>query len=125
LGERAFIYCSRLKTVYFKGNCDILKETFANSAPTQGGTVYYNSSLTTFYMTPSVKKIYSSAFTYDTYLSDFYFCGTEEEWNEVSFISVSTDEEGNTVEEKLDSSAVFKDEDGNQLISLHLNATIE
>ena len=93
IGERAFAYCKRLDRYLFKGYVPYLTSTFYLSTAIEyaiipegttniDGCFWDCRSLKKAYIPTSIKEIYSSSFFGCSNLTDIYYAGTEEEWNE-------------------------------------------
>ncbi len=102
LGDRAFKGCSELERAEVYANITDLKAgTFANSVASTGGDVFTNSALTELVLSASITKISDSALAGNG-ITDIYFMGTEEQWNELYFYTVRENDKGESVETKLD-----------------------
>ncbi|MGN0813444.1 MAG: leucine-rich repeat domain-containing protein [Candidatus Coproplasma sp.] len=92
LGDRAFMGCTGLKRAEVYANISDLKvSTFYNSVVTSSGNIYINSSLTEIVLSASITKIANSAIGGNR-ISDIYFMGTEEQWNELYFYKLEKKE---------------------------------
>lgn len=118
LEARAFYACTALEKVYFKaGVADIGVGTFENTYVVSGGDIYTHTSLKEVYLCAAVKKIHYTAFS-GNFLTDIYFAGSEEQWEEVYFYQYGEDEEGNSVEKRVED----KSEVLSSGITVHYNA---
>lgn len=119
LGDLAFYCCSSLVTARVEASVELLGyRVFYNAIDTQGSNTFYSSSLTTVYLSKSIKMVNVSALE-GNIITDIYYMGTEEEWLGVTFfetVEVETNGETKLVEEKKDKSAIFEN------IKLHFNA---
>lgn len=116
----AFAYCIRLERATVNANIEVLRsKVLCNSAPSQGGEIYTNSSLTQVSLPASLKKfevVYDTA--YNRYISpldgnfikDIYFAGTKEQWDEIYFYTMVLKEgkKDEYEEKKLDRDKYFK-----------------
>ncbi|MGN0807353.1 MAG: leucine-rich repeat domain-containing protein [Candidatus Coproplasma sp.] len=106
LGDRAFRGCTSLKRaeVYAQVS-DLQFGTFENPVVTSAGNIYINSSLTEIVLPASLTKISSSAISGNK-LTDIYFMGSEEQWNDLYFYMLRENEDENAespfVEEKVE-----------------------
>ena len=102
LSPLAFAYCTKLEKATVKADITVLRDrVFYNTAPTQGSDIYTDTSLTEIYLPASLQKI---EVTYDkkysryvsaidgNFITDIYFAGTEEQWNELYFYSTEKKE---------------------------------
>lgn len=81
----AFAYCTLLERAYLKCNVENLPDGLLfNTVPQSGGTTYINSRLKEVYISSSVRKINVTAL-YGNVITDIYFAGTDEQWNELYF----------------------------------------
>ena len=81
LGDRAFMSCTNLQRVEVYANVTDLKaSTFENSVVVSAGNVYNNSSLTQIVLPAGLEKIESSALSGNA-LTDIYFMGSKEQWD--------------------------------------------
>ncbi|MDE7076864.1 MAG: leucine-rich repeat domain-containing protein [Clostridia bacterium] len=88
LGELAFYRCTSLKTAVVKANIEMLGyRTFFNSAYSHAQTLYINSMLEKVYLPSTLKKIHVSALAGNK-ITDIYFAGSEEQWNQMYFYDV-------------------------------------
>lgn len=93
LGELAFYSCGALETAYVKANITVLdNQVFYNAVYTQGGNTYYSSSLKKVYLSAGIQKIRDSALA-GNFITDIYYAGTEEEWENVYFYNMGQDGE--------------------------------
>lgn len=85
LGDRAFKGCTSLKRAeVYAPVSDLQFGTFENSVVTSAGNIYINSSLTEIVLPASLTKIAASAIAGNK-LTDIYFMGSEEQWNDLYF----------------------------------------
>lgn len=103
LGMRAFYGCTSLERAYVRANITELPyQSFYNSVGEGGYTL---TSLTEVYLSASVQKIYIAAL-YGNFITDIYYAGGQEEWDNLVFVSVAlneeTDEVVETVEDKIE-----------------------
>lgn len=90
LGEMAFYSCSSLEKAYVKAEIETLEPyTFYNSVYGQGQNVFYSTSLTKVYLPASLKRIHITALQ-GNLITDIYFAGSEEQWNELYFYEMAT-----------------------------------
>ena len=120
LEDKAFFSCENLEKAYVKANVSVLSDgVFGVVINSGGGNTYVASSLKEIYLGASITKINVTALQ-GTPLTDVYFAGNAEEWEEVYFFELVTekDNKGESVvkENKLDKKKVM----GN--VNLHLNA---
>lgn len=112
LGPLSFAYCSALKKAYVRAQIDTLyAQVFANSMASVGGNYYTNTSLTEVYLPATLRKIHYSAFDGNA-ITDIYFAGTEEQWDELYFyklVEVEDGEEGETEEVRVEKDDVMTD----------------
>ncbi|MDE5789479.1 MAG: leucine-rich repeat domain-containing protein [Clostridia bacterium] len=101
LGEMAFYSCTSLKSAYVKAEIETLEPyTFYNSVYGQGQNVFYSTSLTKVYLPASLKKIHITALQ-GNLITDIYFAGTEEQWDELYFYEmVAKKVDGKETDEK-------------------------
>lgn len=99
LGAGAFFCCSRLEKAVIKASVKtILNYTFANSYAVEE-TAYTSSSMTKIYLPASVEKINLYAFNGNFYLTDIYYAGTEEQWNNIKYYNFENNTSGTGTEE--------------------------
>ncbi len=118
LGNMAFYCCPSLEKAYVKGSITVLEEkVFFNKVETQGGNVFSETSLTEVYLPASLEKIHASAFS-GNMITDIYFAGTEEEWNNVYFFQMVKKEgkEDEYEEKRVEKSTAIKN------VQMHFNA---
>jgi hypothetical protein len=117
LSTAAFYVCRSLERVYVKANITDLKDSmFFNSQAEVGTDIYTNTSLTEVYLSSTITKINTTAFSGNV-LSDIYYAGTQEQWNELYFYELTAGEtDGEYVETKLDKSTLLGS------IAVHVNA---
>ncbi|MGN0813866.1 MAG: leucine-rich repeat domain-containing protein [Candidatus Coproplasma sp.] len=117
LGVKAFAYCTSLEKAYLKCNVEYLPDNLlANSVAQSGGYTYTETMLKEVYISSSVKRINKTAFE-GNFITDVYFAGSEEDWNELYFYTyeaVEGQEEPNEV--KVDKSAALA-----QTVVVHCN----
>lgn len=109
LESRAFAYCTNLKKVYVKANVTALEErVFYNSMAVQAGNIYTNTSLKEVYLPASLQKIHTSALA-GNLVTDIYFAGSEQQWNELYFYETELKEgtENEYAEKKVEKSAAI------------------
>lgn len=98
LGERAFYCCSAVEKAVIKAEITDLKyRTLYNSVAVAAGNVYTNTSLKEVYLPASLKKIHCQAL-FGNAITDLYFGGTKEQWDEMFFYDFEEDENGNNKE---------------------------
>lgn len=101
LGDRAFMGCSRLERAEVYAQITDLKyRTFYNSVASQGGNVYYDTSLTEVVLPASLTKIDITAL-YGNAITDIYFMGTEEQWDGLQFYNLEQNDKGEYVEKQM------------------------
>lgn len=84
LGDAAFYECQELQRAEVYANITVLKGgTFYNTVKVVGGNAYYHQ-LTQVVLPASLEKIASSALEGNA-LTDIYYTGTEEQWNDLYF----------------------------------------
>lgn len=99
LGQLAFFCCSSMqKAEIYAQITDLKYKTLYNSWAQSGGNVYTSTQLTEVVLPATLERIESTALD-GNLLETIYFIGTEEEWNAVEFYTLTTDDDGNTVEE--------------------------
>ncbi|MGN1372442.1 MAG: leucine-rich repeat domain-containing protein [Candidatus Coproplasma sp.] len=104
LGERAFVSCAALERAeVYASITDLEQFTFYNSVISMGGVVYSDSALSKVVLTDSITKICDTALQGNP-ITDIYYMGSEEQWDELYFYTKTTDDKGETVEEKVDKS---------------------
>jgi hypothetical protein len=107
LAPRSFAYCSGLKVVYVKANItDLAYGTFVNSVVSTGSNYYYDTSLTEVYLSSTITKINYTALSGNA-ITDIYYEGSSESWDELYFYTYDTDDDGQTVETKMEKSEVI------------------
>ena len=115
----AFAYCIRLKTACVKANITVLEDqVLCNTVASYGGNVYTNTALKSVYLSASIKKICNTALSGNV-LTDIYFAGSKEQWNELYFyenVKDETSENGNK-ENRLEKSDVI-----DSSVTIHYNA---
>jgi hypothetical protein len=117
LSAGAFYVCRALEKVYVKANITDLKDKmFYNSQASVGTEVYTNTSLTEVYLSSTITKINTTAFTGNA-ITDIYFAGTQQQWDELYFYELSANDSGEYVETKLTKSDLLYN------IEVHTNAT--
>ena len=121
LGEMAFYSCASLEKAYIKADIETLEAyTFYNSVYGQGQNVFYSTSLTKVYLSSSIKRIHLSALA-GNLITDIYYAGSEEEWNELYFYDmVPKTVDGKETEEKEEKRYDKKDVVGTT--QLHFNS---
>ncbi|MGN0806726.1 MAG: leucine-rich repeat domain-containing protein [Candidatus Coproplasma sp.] len=106
LGDRAFKRCSHLKRAEVYANITDLKyETFYNSLASSAGDTLTDSALTEVVLSASITKIAVTALS-GNIISDIYFMGTEEQWDELYFYTTTTNDKGEAEEMKVDKSLI-------------------
>ncbi|MGN1104888.1 MAG: leucine-rich repeat domain-containing protein [Candidatus Coproplasma sp.] len=106
LGDRAFVRCPHLRRAEVYANITDLKyETFYNSLGSSGGETLVDSELTEVVLSASIKKICVSALS-GNIISDIYFMGSEEQWDELYFYTFTTNDKGESEEKKVEKSAI-------------------
>lgn len=114
IGEMAFYSCTSLEKAVIKAEIETLEyRTFYNSVYSQGQNVFYNTSLTKVYLPSTLKKIHITAL-FGNRISDIYFAGSEERWNELYFYEMVAKTEdgketGETEEKKYEKKDVMGD----------------
>jgi hypothetical protein len=117
IGQNAFYGCSSLEKAVVKANIEDLKAgVFGNSVVTTSADIYTNTSLTEIYLSASIKKINEYAL-YGNFITDVYYAGDAEQWNEVYFYYYEQIEDTDEYKEVI----VDKDEMVSG-INLHLSA---
>lgn len=87
--ERAFYCCQKLEKVVIKAPLTgILRDTFSNRYVTANGQVYMSTSLTEIYLPSTIERIRNSAFGGNFYLTDVYFAGSKEQWDNIKFYNL-------------------------------------
>lgn len=108
LGTHVFYGCSSLETAYFYAQVeDMPEKTFYNSVQYASGNYYTASALESLYLGASVKSIDESAL-FGNPLRNIYYSGTQEQWAEVVFYKITTDENGESKREELDRDELLK-----------------
>ena len=89
-----------------------------NSVVNAAGTVYTDTSLKEVYLPSTLTKIHSTALSGNR-ISDIYFTGSEEQWNELYFFEMQkSEDDGDEYEEvRLEKSDVLSDS-----VTVHFNA---
>ena len=117
LGVQAFAYCASLEKAYLKCNVEYLPDKLlANSVAYANGYTYTDTMLKEVYISSSVKKINKTAFE-GNFITDVYFAGSEEDWNNLyfyTFEAVEGQDEPN--EKKVDKSEALA-----QTVTIHCN----
>jgi hypothetical protein len=104
LGVQAFAYCTKLQKAYVRANItDLPYGTFINSVVSSGTDYYTNTALTEVYLSATITKIHSNAL-YGNYITDIYYAGSLESWNDLYFYTTTTDENGQSQETKVEKS---------------------
>ena len=119
LDSLAFAYCSNLEVAVVRAEIEVLNEkVFVNSVVNAAGTVYTDTSLKEVYLPSTLTKIHSTALSGNR-ISDIYFTGSEEQWNELYFFEMqkSEDDEDEYEEVRLEKSDVLSDS-----VTVHFNA---
>lgn len=103
LGADAFMRCSALKRAEVYANVTKLNGgVFYNVVIDHAGSLYLTTSLTEVVLSSNIKKIETTAF-YGNVITDVYYTGTEEEWDEVGFYTVTaTEKDGETKYEEVE-----------------------
>ena len=112
LGDLAFYCCSGLVTARVEASVELLGDkVFWNPVATQGSNTFYSSSLTTVYLSKTIRTVNVSSLQ-GNMLTDIYYMGTEEEWTNVVFFAMVEVEtasgETTLVEEKQDKTELLK-----------------
>ena len=105
----AFYHCSSLEKAYVKANVTVLEDgVFYNPVYNEGGNTYTDTSLKSVYLSANITKIRSTALA-GNFLTDIYFAGTEEQWNDLYFFNMVEDEKkpGEYKENRLEKSDVL------------------
>lgn len=102
LGPQAFAFCSSLEKVYLNANITVLEyRTFYNNYAAVGGNVFSDTKLKEIYLPATLEKIQLEAWSGNFFLSDIYYEGTEQQWNEIYFFEmVEKDGDESGYEEK-------------------------
>lgn len=119
LDSLAFAYCSNLEVAVVRADIEVLNEkVFVNSVVNAAGTVYTDTSLKEVYLPSTLIKIHSTALSGNR-ISDIYFTGSEEQWNELYFFEMQkSEDDGDEDEEvRLEKSDVLSDS-----VTVHFNA---
>ena len=119
LDSLAFAYCSNLEVAVVRAEIEVLNEkVFVNSVVNAAGTVYTDTSLKEVYLPSTLTKIHSTALSGNR-ISDIYFTGSEEQWNELYFFEMQkSEDDGDEYEEvRLEKSDVLSDS-----VTVHFNA---
>lgn len=104
LGDRAFAHCSRLERAeVYARITDLQARTFYNSVVQSAGNVYSETALTEIVLSASITKISESAL-YGNAITDIYFMGTEEQWEELYFYKFEENDKGEAVEVRVEKS---------------------
>lgn len=104
LGDRAFMGCSRLERAeVFAIITDLKASTFYNSVVSMGGNVYTDTALTEVVLSSSIVKISDTALSGNA-ITDIYFMGTEEQWDELYFYTTTKNDKGEWEEKKVEKS---------------------
>lgn len=104
LGDRAFMGCSRLvRAEVFATITDLKASTFYNSVVSMGGNVYTDTALTEVVLSSSITKISDSALAGNA-ITDIYFMGTKEQWDELYFYTTTKNDKGESEEKKVEKS---------------------
>lgn len=107
LGVQTFAYCTALEKAVVKANIsDLPADTFKNSVVSSGSDVFTSTSLTEVYIASTITKINATALS-GNYISDIYFAGSQEEWNDLYFYINETDENGGLKEKRYEKSEVL------------------
>lgn len=102
LGDRAFMGCSRLERAeVYAQITDLKMRTFYNSVVTSGGNVYTDTALTEVVLPATLTKIAESAL-FGNAITDIYFTGSEEQWDDLYFYAFEENDKGETVEKKVE-----------------------
>ena len=115
----AFYGCSGLKKAYVKADITTLNtKVFYNPVYTQGGETYTSTSLTELYLPASLERIHEDALS-GNFITDIYFAGSEQQWENIYFFNMVDDEEneGEKKENRLEKSEVL-----NSAVNIHKNA---
>lgn len=116
LGVSAFMYCSKLERAEIYANItDLKRSTFENTLQTTGGSIYSDTSLTEVVLPSTLTKISVTAL-YGNMITDIYFTGTQEQWDEIYFYTFEKNDKGESVEKKLPKSDCIPAE-----TQIHLN----
>lgn len=117
LGAKAFAYCTSLERAYLKCEVEFLPDNvLANSVAQSGGNTYTNTQLKQVYISSTVKKINVTALS-GNFITDIYFAGTEEQWNELYFYTYEQVEgQDEPAEKKIEKSATLPD-----TVAVHCN----
>ena len=118
LGNMAFYCCTSLETAYVKASITVLEDqVFFNKVEAQGGNVFSETSLTKVYLPASLEKINATALSGNA-ITDIYFAGTEEQWNDLYFFRMVKKEgkEDEYEEKKIEKSAAI-----NKNVKIHYN----
>lgn len=123
LGDLAFYCCRSLITARVEANIEVLgDQVFYNTIATEGSHTYSSTSLTTVYLSASIKKVNVSSLK-GNMITDLYYMGTEDAWASVSFFAMVEEEDKNgekvLVEKKQDKTELL----GN--IKMHFTGAVE
>lgn len=95
LESSAFSYCPNLKTAYVKAEITVLEDkVFYNSVASFGGSSYSNTALTKVYLPATLEKIHIEALRGNS-ITDIYFAGSEEQWNDLYFYDMVLKQDNN------------------------------
>lgn len=104
LGDRAFANCTRLERAeVYAQITDLQFRTFYNPVVPSAGNVYSETALTEIVLSESITKIAETAL-YGNALTDIYFMGTEEQWDNLYFYKFEENDKGEAVEVRLEKS---------------------
>lgn len=88
----AFAYCTSLEKAVVNANITVLEDkVFYNSTAVHSGNIYTNTSLTSVYLSASIKKIRDTALA-GNLITHIYFAGSQEQWDELYFYRTEQDE---------------------------------
>lgn len=124
LESGSFIYCPKLKRAEVYANVAAIKAgTFANAVAEVGGNIYTDTSLKEVVISSNIKKIESTAF-FGNSLTDIYYTGMEEEWEEVTFYTfVQKEQDENSKEDKVEyvEKELKKEDCLSSTVNIHFN----
>lgn len=115
----AFAYCSNLESVEIKGAVtEIEAYVFANSYASVSGSMYLSTALKKVTIPASVEKIHIKAFD-GNLIEDFYFGGSERQWDELYFYETVKQEGKDGKEDEYVEKKVEKDKVISSSVKIH------